>query len=126
MVQMADEVPEGYGADGNEVPEGYGADSTQGCGGFGCRSLADEVSKDKVLEGSGWLMGFRKVPVQIASKVCGKFYGIMAESRQASALFWRRWLLRFRRVPVQIADEVPESFGADSCDEVLEGSGADC
>ena len=99
----------------NEVPEGYEADSTQGCcAGFRCRSLADEVSKDKVLEGSGWLMRFRQVPVQIANKVCGKFYGIMAESRYASGLFWCRWLMRFRRVPVQMVDEVPESFGADS------------
>ena len=32
----------------------------------------------------------RKVPVQIASKVCGEFDGIMAESRQVSALFWCR------------------------------------
>ena len=32
----------------------------------------------------------RRVPVQIASKVCGEFDGIMAESRQASGLFWCR------------------------------------
>ena len=41
----------------------------------------------------------RRVPVQIASKVGGKFDGIMAESRQASGLFWCRWLMRFRKVP---------------------------
>ena len=29
----------------------------------------------------------RRVPVQIANKVCGEFCGIMAESRQASGLF---------------------------------------
>ena len=44
----------------------------QGSGGF---RMADEV---------------RRVPVQIASKVCGEFDGIMAESRQASGLFWCR------------------------------------
>ena len=91
MVQMA-----------NEVPEGYGADSTQGCAGFRRRSLADEVSKDKVLEGSGWLMRFRKVPAQIISKVCGK-------------VEWHngRKQTSFRAVLVQMADEVPEGSGLD-------------
>ena len=32
----------------------------------------------------------RRVRVQIASKVCGEFDGLMAESRQASGLFWCR------------------------------------
>ena len=37
----------------DEVPDGSGADSRRGSGGFGCR----------------WLMRFRTVPVQIADKV---------------------------------------------------------
>ena len=67
----------------------------------------------------------RRVPVQIASKVCGEFDGILAESRQASGLFWCRWLVRFRKVLVQkavklrmvlvqIADRVAEASVAHS------------
>ena len=51
---------------------------------------------NEVSEGSDEV---RRVPVQIASKIEGKFDGIIAESRQASGLFWCRWLMRFRKVP---------------------------
>ena len=85
----------------NKVPEGsHVADEVwcrQGSGG-GFR-MADEV---------------RRVPAQIASKVCGKFYGITAESRQTSGLFWCSWPMKFRMVPVQIADRVAEVSGAHS------------
>ena len=37
----------------DEVPKGYGADSRQGCRGFWCR----------------WLMKLRRVPVQIGNEV---------------------------------------------------------
>ena len=55
----------------------------------------------------------RRVPVQIASKVCGEFDNILAESRQASGLFWCRWLMRFRKVLAH-GGEVADGSGADS------------
>ena len=54
--------------------------------------MADEVSNGVGRQGGGFRMAdeVRRVPVQIASKVCGEFDGITAESRQASGLFWCR------------------------------------
>ena len=122
-VQMADEVPESFGADGS------GADGWWGSEGFWCR----------------WLMRFRLV--QMADEV---LEGSGADGRWGSGGFRRRWLMRLwvrdrqrtrfwsswwgsgefqiadkvlegpgqkadeiQRVLVQIADEAPEGFGAD-------------
>ena len=55
---MADEVPDGSGADSRQGSEGSGADTRQGSGGFRCRKL----------------MRFRRVLVQKADEVpegCG-------------------------------------------------------
>ena len=52
-MQMADEVPEGSGADSRQGSVGSGADSRQGSGGFRCRKL----------------MRIRRVPVQMADEV---------------------------------------------------------
>ena len=89
----------------DEVPDGSGADSTEGSGGFR----------------GGWLMRFWRVRVQIMQQSSGgllqmadevpKGYG--ADSTQGSGGFRCRWAMRFRRVPAQMADEVPEGSGAD-------------
>ena len=106
-VQMAD-----------EVPDGSGADSRQGSGRLRCR----------------WLMRFRMVPVSIADTVlegsgAESWWGsggFRAESWLGSGGFRCRWLklMRFRIVSAQIADKVPKVL-VQIADKVLEGAGAE-
>ena len=108
-------VPEGSGGVqmADEVPDGSGADSRQGSGRLRCR----------------WLMRFRMVPVSIANTVlegsgAESWWGsggFRAESWLGSGGFRCRWLMRFRMVPAHIADKVPVQIA----DKVLEGSGAE-
>ena len=87
---MADEVPDGSGADSRQGSEGSGADSRQGSGGFRCRKLmrfwrvAGQIA-DEVLEGSGTHSkqssgGFRYKNIPRSSKLLGITHGFMHQS----------------------------------------------